>query len=70
MKNLGDYVTVSVAAELLGVSANTVRAWADRGKLPAYKNPANGYRIFRRSEIASFLNELHTSSCVKDDVVN
>jgi len=34
---------VKEAAELLGVSPNTVRAWGAAGKIPEYGHPANGY---------------------------
>jgi excisionase family DNA binding protein len=40
---LSEYVKVAKAAEILGVSQGTVRAWAEAGKIPMHKNPANGY---------------------------
>jgi excisionase family DNA binding protein len=49
------YVKVAEAAEILGVSQGTVRAWAEAGKIPMHKNPANGYRLFRREDLAKFL---------------
>ena len=53
-----EYVKVAEAAEILGVSQGTVRAWAEAGKLPMHKNPANGYRLFRRNELENFLKRL------------
>jgi len=58
MKKVSEYVKVAAAAEILGVSQNTVRAWADEGKLSVHRNPANGYRLFRRSELEKFLKKL------------
>ncbi len=55
---LSEYVKVAEAAEILGVSQGTVRAWAEAGKIPMHKNPANGYRLFRRNELETFLGEI------------
>lgn len=52
---LSEYVKVAAAAEILGVSQGTVRAWAEAGKIPMHKNPANGYRLFKRVELEQFL---------------
>lgn len=55
---LSDYVKVAEAAQILGVSQGTVRAWAEAGKIPMHKNPANGYRLFKRSELEQFLDKI------------
>jgi len=52
---IGEYVKVAEAAEILGVSQGTVRAWAEAGKIPMHKNPANGYRLFNREDLDDFL---------------
>ncbi len=52
---LSEYVKVAEAAEILGVSQGTVRAWAEAGKIPMHKNPANGYRLFDRKDLDDFL---------------
>lgn len=57
MEKLSEYVKTAEAAEILGVSQNTLRAWAEDGKLPVRRNPANGYRLFLRSELERFLRE-------------
>ncbi|MBP88080.1 MAG: MerR family DNA-binding transcriptional regulator [Planctomycetaceae bacterium] len=57
MQKLSEYVKVAEAAEILGVSQNTLRAWAEDGKIPMRRNPANGYRLFRRSELEKFLRK-------------
>ena len=33
-------------------------AWASNGKIPMHRNPANGYRLFLRSELEDFLEEV------------
>ena len=55
MRRIQDYVTVARAAELLGVSASTLRNWDRSGKLKAARNPMNGYRLYRREDIEALL---------------
>lgn len=55
---LSEYVKVAEAAEILGVSQGTLRSWAEAGKIPMHKNPANGYRLFLRSDLDQFLAEV------------
>jgi excisionase family DNA binding protein len=58
MAKLNEYVKVAEAARMLGVAQNTLRSWAEAGKIPMHKNPANGHRLFRRSDLQRFLNEV------------
>ncbi|MDP1561788.1 MAG: helix-turn-helix domain-containing protein [Pirellulaceae bacterium] len=55
---VSEYVKVAEAAEILGVSQGTVRTWAEAGKIPMHKNPANGYRLFRRNDLETFLQAI------------
>jgi len=57
MQKLSEYVKTAAAAEILGVSQNTLRAWAEDGRIPVRRNPANGYRLFRRTDLEQFLRE-------------
>jgi excisionase family DNA binding protein len=52
MTRLNEFVKVAEAAEILGVSQGTVRAWTEASKLRAHRNPANGYRLFKRNDLA------------------
>lgn len=47
------------AAQLLGVSVDTVRRWADAGSFPTRRD-ANGYRMVEGSDLAAFAVELAT----------
>ncbi|MEK6677717.1 MAG: MerR family DNA-binding transcriptional regulator [Planctomycetota bacterium] len=47
---LNDYLTVNLAAELLGLSASTHRNWDGVGELRAIRHPVNGYRRYRQFE--------------------
>jgi len=58
MAKLSEYVKVAEAAEILGVSQGTVRTWAEAGKIPMHRNPANGYRLFRRDDLEKFLKSV------------
>ena len=42
-------------AKVLGVDRRTIRAWAKRGKIPSFVNPANGYRHFDKREVINAL---------------
>ncbi len=64
MTKLNEYVKTAEAARILGVSQNTLRAWAESGKVPVRRNPANGYRLFLRRDLDRFLAKLARS--VKD----
>ena len=57
---LTDYVKTAEAAEILGVAQNTLRKWAARGDIPMHRNPANGYRLFKRSDLEKFLKKAAT----------
>ncbi len=57
MKKLSDYVKTAEAAEILGVSQTTLRKWAEAGKIPVRRNPANDYRMFLRDDLEKFLRE-------------
>lgn len=57
---LSENVKVAEATKILGVSPGTVRTWAEAGKIPMQKNPANGYRLFRRDDLLEFLERIAT----------
>ena len=57
MEKLNEYVKIAEAAQMLGVSQNTLRAWADDGRIPAMINSAIGYRLFRREDLTGFLKQ-------------
>lgn len=58
MTKLSEYVKTAEAAEILGIAQNTLRKWAEQGKIPMHRNPANGYRLFKRSELDKFLKSI------------
>jgi diguanylate cyclase (GGDEF)-like protein/excisionase family DNA binding protein len=50
-------LSVSQAARVLGVHANTIRAWTDAGRLTAYRINDRGDRRYRRSDVGGLLVE-------------
>ena len=56
------YVRVKEAAEILGVSPNTVRAWGAAGKIEEYRHPANNYRLYRRTDLERLMRQIETSA--------
>lgn len=45
-----EWLSLSEAADLLGVHPSTLRTWADQQKLPSHRTPG-GHRRFRRSDL-------------------
>lgn len=62
MSKLSDYLKTGDAAEFLGVSQNTLRTWAANGAISMHRNPANGYRLFKRKDLEKFLRNVERSS--------
>jgi len=58
MQKLSEYLKVSEAADYIGVSQNTLRTWAETGKIPMHRNPANGFRLFLQTDLDDFLSEV------------
>ena len=51
-----DILTVSEAARALEVAGQTVRQWADTGKLAAQRT-ASGQRLFRKADVERLRRE-------------
>ena len=65
MTKLNEYVKIADAARIVSVSQNTLRHWAETGKVPARRNPANGYRLFRKKDLEAFLGRVESGEKVK-----
>ena len=47
---MGEWLSLSAAAELLGVHPSTVRSWSNKGLLPVHRTKG-GHRRYKRSEV-------------------
>lgn len=60
--NLQAYLTIRQAADLIGVSPSTLRAWDRAGKLRAARNPMNRYRLYRREHMEALLERIQRTA--------
>lgn len=49
---------ISEAAELIGVTTETLRNWDKSGRLAPVRNPVTGYRYYDRETIERFRDEI------------
>ena len=61
MVKLDEFVTINQAARLLGVSPNTLRNWHRDAKIPVYRNPISGYRLFKKADLEELLRRIEDS---------
>jgi excisionase family DNA binding protein len=55
-----ELLTIKAAAELLGVSEQTLRRWDEAGKLRARRHPMNGYRLYPREEVLAVKKRIYS----------
>ena len=53
-----NYLTISQAAQKIGVSSETLRRWDKAGKFPSQRHPINNYRVYNEEQIEFVINEL------------
>jgi excisionase family DNA binding protein len=61
MIKLDQFVTIKQAAKMLGVAPNTLRNWHRDAKIPVYRNPVSGYRLFKRTDLEQLLRQIEAS---------
>jgi excisionase family DNA binding protein len=54
------YLSIKEVSKLLGITPLTLRNWDKSGKLKAYRNPINNYRVYKAEEIELFLRKLES----------
>lgn len=60
------FLTVKQVAKLLGVTPLTIRNWDKRGRLQAYRNPINNYRVYKVGDVENLLKDIEgTKGMVK-----
>lgn len=55
------FLTVKEVAKVLGVTSLTVRNWDHRGKLVAYRNPINNYRLYKVEDVEVLIRQIEQS---------
>lgn len=55
------FLNVKEVAQLLGVTPLTIRNWDQRGKLVAYRNPVNNYRLYKIEDVEVLLRQIDQS---------
>lgn len=55
------FLTVQEVARLIGVTPLTVRNWDQKGKLVAYRNPINNYRLYKVGDIEVLMRQIEHS---------
>jgi DNA (cytosine-5)-methyltransferase 1 len=63
-----DYYSLNEVSEILGKSKETLRRWDRDGKLSAVREPISQYRIYKKTAISSFLEQV--SIDFEDDIDN
>ena len=59
MENLEKkFITIHQAAQLIGVSALTLRNWDNLGKFQAARHPMNNYRVYTLDQIESLMKKI------------
>lgn len=51
-------LTISEAAAQLGVHANTLRGWADRGLVPVVRLPGSNYRRWTQAQVDAIKQQM------------
>lgn len=51
-------ITVKEAAELFGVTTQTIREWDRKGKLKAVRHPMNNYRLYRLIDLKKITDQI------------
>jgi len=55
------FLTVKEVARLIGVTPLTVRNWDQKGKLTAYRNPINNYRLYKVEDVEVLMRQIEHS---------
>lgn len=58
------YLTIKEVAKLLNVTPLTLRNWDNKGKLKAYRNPINNYRVYKPEQIQLFCRNIESKKII------
>ena len=63
---MGKYLTIKEASRILNVTTLTLRNWDKKGKLRAYRNPINNYRVYKTDQIETLLRAMESQGNTRD----
>ena len=63
------FLSVKQVAKILGVTSLTVRNWDKKGRLQAYRNPINNYRVYKIEDVENLLDQIDVSREEKSSFV-
>lgn len=52
------YLTISQAAEKIGVNPETLRRWDKSGKFQSSRHPVNNYRVYTENQVSSLVEDI------------
>lgn len=55
------FLSVNEVAKIIGVTPLTVRNWDKKGRLRAYRNPVNNYRLYKIEDVEELMKKIETS---------
>lgn len=55
---MDQYLTISQAAEKIGVNKETLRRWDKSGKFQSLRHPVNNYRVYPENQIISLVEDM------------
>lgn len=55
------FLSVNEVAKIVGVTPLTVRNWDKKGRLTAYRNPVNNYRLYKIEEVEELIKKIEDS---------
>jgi DNA (cytosine-5)-methyltransferase 1 len=59
MEDRAEYFSIAQAADILGVTKETLRRWDDNGTMVAQRIESNNYRVYHKSQLEFFENTQH-----------
>jgi site-specific DNA-methyltransferase (adenine-specific) len=70
-----EYLTISQAAEKIGVNPETLRRWDKSGKFQSSRHPVNNYRVYTENQIVSLVEDIaleisYTSTSKSEALLN
>lgn len=59
MEDRAEYYSIAQAADILGVTKDTLRRWDENGTMVAQRIESNNYRVYHKSQLEFFENTQH-----------